>query len=455
MAVNDPTTHYGWDLPVDQGSTDAWGTLLNEAIGEAVGALIESVDTVLGLLEDEIDAVATDVDDLDARVEALTNTPVYARVYRQAASQTVPDNTPTVLEWDTEAVDEGGVFDAATSTSKLVIPFPEDGLYQIRAVVRVPLQSTDDDGREWEVRILKNGAPIASADFPWRHDGHVAGLSGEQTLVLTTLDAVSVGDEYQVDVRQRNPDVPSDSFVVSGFGNSYFEIVRLPSESSGLIYETICWTQYTSKSDGQNFFANASTDAEWSKLWWSGGATENSIIYNTALAGSPCDGEFVVLLDPPSQEDAGAYPDVAADVLDVDVLIRVQDAQNDGTNYLIWTRADPAVFVGRGIGIRVNNFNNTLEVVRASGGTITEVTEGVAGIDLDSFGPGSPYWLRVQVFGSTIRARAWDPAGAEPGTWDVEKTDLSGNDLLSGAVGFWTDGGSQSTFIYQFTVSAL
>jgi len=38
MAINDPTTNYGWNIPTDQGDPGAWGALLNAIFGEDGGA---------------------------------------------------------------------------------------------------------------------------------------------------------------------------------------------------------------------------------------------------------------------------------------------------------------------------------------------------------------------------------------------------------------------------------
>lgn len=228
MAVNDPTTNYGWDLPADGGSTDAWGGILNVDVGDVAGA-VESIDEVLGLVEAEIDAAEALVEALDDRVSALTNEPVYVRVYRTATGQTIPDDTLTTLQWDTEDFDNRNLFDTGASATRLTVPTLYSGLYLVRGVVKVPLQSTGDDGREWELVLLKNGSRFASAHFPWRHDGHNAD-SGHQTLVVERLARMGPADYVEIQVRQTNPDSGSSTAVVSGVSASYFEAIRLPSD---------------------------------------------------------------------------------------------------------------------------------------------------------------------------------------------------------------------------------
>lgn len=57
MAINDPTTNFGWNLPNVGGDTDAWGDILNELIGgDGVGGNDEGIDKVLGDVKTTADA---------------------------------------------------------------------------------------------------------------------------------------------------------------------------------------------------------------------------------------------------------------------------------------------------------------------------------------------------------------------------------------------------------------
>lgn len=49
MAVNDPTTNYGWNLPANGGDSGAWGTLINAILGDdatGIDARLKAVSNV-------------------------------------------------------------------------------------------------------------------------------------------------------------------------------------------------------------------------------------------------------------------------------------------------------------------------------------------------------------------------------------------------------------------------
>ncbi len=55
MAVNDPTTNFGWNLPQDQGDPGVWGALLNKIFGEDAGA-VPGIDKVVNDVKTTADA---------------------------------------------------------------------------------------------------------------------------------------------------------------------------------------------------------------------------------------------------------------------------------------------------------------------------------------------------------------------------------------------------------------
>ena len=55
MAVNDPTTNFGWNLPTDQGDSGVWGTLLNSIFGEDAGGS-PGIDKVVNDIKTTADA---------------------------------------------------------------------------------------------------------------------------------------------------------------------------------------------------------------------------------------------------------------------------------------------------------------------------------------------------------------------------------------------------------------
>lgn len=54
MAVNDPTTNFGWELPDVGGDVGAWGGMLRSIFGEDAGVL--GIDAVLQAVSDVADA---------------------------------------------------------------------------------------------------------------------------------------------------------------------------------------------------------------------------------------------------------------------------------------------------------------------------------------------------------------------------------------------------------------
>lgn len=56
MAVNNPTTNFGWVLANVGGSSGAWGTLLNALLGGDSGEAISGIDEVLGDVKVTADA---------------------------------------------------------------------------------------------------------------------------------------------------------------------------------------------------------------------------------------------------------------------------------------------------------------------------------------------------------------------------------------------------------------
>lgn len=233
MAVNDPTTNFGWDLPVDGGSLDAWGGLLNEAVGN-VGAAIASVDEVLNTLQGEIDTFEADVADLDGRVlalEAQSNRPVWGRVLLNTP-QSVSDATPKIITWDSEDVDKGGTVDLATKASRITVPAGVNGLVQVRAQIRVPVQVGNDDGRAWTVRIKKNGtSTVAFGRFPHMTNGHDSDDTDERVVAVETFDEVVPSDFFEVEVEQLHiGGTTAASVQVDG---TFFEMVGIRVVKSG------------------------------------------------------------------------------------------------------------------------------------------------------------------------------------------------------------------------------
>ena len=56
MAVNNPTTNFGWAMPVEGGSSGTWDTLLNALLGGDSGEAISGIDEVVNDIKTTADA---------------------------------------------------------------------------------------------------------------------------------------------------------------------------------------------------------------------------------------------------------------------------------------------------------------------------------------------------------------------------------------------------------------
>lgn len=231
MTVQDPTTNYGWDLPLDGGSTDTWGTELNEAIGEALGAAIESVDTVIDALATAIALAITNKEELDERVERLESVaprPAYGRVHLVSTVQLAKASAEDIV-WDTEDFDLGGVVDLATQPTRLTIPSNRDGLFTIRGQVTLPYTSgSGDDGASFLLRIMKNGATeIAVARKHYMNDDVHEDRSGDITISIEALDDAVETDYYELEITYDYNDTGVATKQISqGVMRSFFELYR-------------------------------------------------------------------------------------------------------------------------------------------------------------------------------------------------------------------------------------
>ena len=229
MAVNDPTTRYGWDIPDVAGDNDAWGTGINEAVADVLGA-IESMDEVIGVIDDTVTAEELRIVDLDERtdrLESLAPRPAYARLYLGAAV-TISKATLDILDWDTEHFDKGDCADLSSEPTRLTIPTNRDGLFTIRGVVSVPASTgSGNDAASYLLRILKNGSECAIARVAYMNDDFDSGTSGNRSLLVEALDNAVAGDYYELEITYDYNDTGAGSVqVAAGAMASYFEIYR-------------------------------------------------------------------------------------------------------------------------------------------------------------------------------------------------------------------------------------
>jgi len=230
MAITNPTSNYLWVLPVPGANIGSWGTVLNKVFGDdGLDTAALGIDGVIASIQTDVDAAEVNIVNIDARVtvvEAASPANFYARSYR-AASQSIPKNVATKVSFDTASFDQGSLLTVANS--RITVPTGADGIFQVRAAVRVPAYvGSGDDGYRWIMEIRKGTTTVAAARVPYLNDGF-SGSSGDVTLMVAGVDAVAVaGDFYEVFVTQTFfAGGDSAANLVGGTGNSYFEAVRL------------------------------------------------------------------------------------------------------------------------------------------------------------------------------------------------------------------------------------
>ena len=80
-------------------------------------------------------------------------------------------------------------------------------------------------------------------------------------------------------------------------------------------------------------------------------------------------------------------------------------------------------------GVVVGVYGNSLTITTVAGYTYTQHATTAK-----TWAKATDYRVRVQAIGGTVQARSWDPAGAEPATWDVTATTTR---VAAGWLGFW------------------
>ena len=80
-------------------------------------------------------------------------------------------------------------------------------------------------------------------------------------------------------------------------------------------------------------------------------------------------------------------------------------------------------------GVVVGVYGNSLTITTVAGYTYTQQATAAK-----TWAKATDYRVRVQAIGGTVQARSWDPAGAEPATWDVTATTTR---VAAGWLGFW------------------
>lgn len=230
MAVNNPTTNYGWILPTEGASDGTWGTESNELIGDFVGAIL-SVDEILAGLQAELDVEQlriVDVDDRTSQLEGSAPRPAYARVVL-GSNQIVAKDVAEMVSWDTEVFDKNDLWALTPQPTRLTVPALFDGLYTVRGVVLVPWATgSGNDANAWYARIIKNGATvIAEVRVPYQNDNADNSDSGGVTLLVEALVDAVEDDYFEIEVFYTFSGSGSATLaLLGGSSNSYFEMYR-------------------------------------------------------------------------------------------------------------------------------------------------------------------------------------------------------------------------------------
>lgn len=224
MAVQNPTTNYGWALPAIGGDIGTWGGKLNRVFGDdGTESFALGIDGVIGGLQTEVNTLQTEVDALEDRIETVEEsgiTALYAKV-QLSGNQSIPHNTATKVSWDTEVFDEGGVHASGTFT----VPADGDGLWHVHAACTGESFASGDDSTAWLVQIRHNGTAVAQGRSPHSNDGF-SSSSGDVTVQCATILDLEVGDTLEVYVTQADPGGGGAENLKSGVG-TFFEAVRL------------------------------------------------------------------------------------------------------------------------------------------------------------------------------------------------------------------------------------
>jgi hypothetical protein len=250
MAVTDPTVNYKWAIPDVGGDIGSWGGLLNTIFGNELDDLeLEAhigtgtmlapenqaspppgIDQVVFKLPEELDASEAEVVAIAARVTTLEGTPpvlLTARL-KQSTGQNVPSQSTVPMTFDTTDHDQGDLTTA--NASQIQIPSNGAGLWQFRAAVKAPFHgggSGKDDGRGYELSIVKNGTPIAFSRSSESQTGSDATHSGDISLECSTTEVAAGGDVFEVFIWQG---IAGRSVRLTADSGTFFEGIRITPE---------------------------------------------------------------------------------------------------------------------------------------------------------------------------------------------------------------------------------
>lgn len=195
MAVQDPTTNYGWNLPNDGGDSGNWGSMLR---------------TILGDDSTGIDAKLKAVSDV---ADAANARPFRARA--SLASDISVTAVTHVIDWDTEDFDSDDLFETVTNPSRITIPSDADDPTPVilSAIVNFDLTEVGA-ASDIVVEITKNGAQIGAAEQVY------VAAEDRVALCVTLVDEASPDDYYEVQIA-----TAADGDIKSGSSQSSFFMI--------------------------------------------------------------------------------------------------------------------------------------------------------------------------------------------------------------------------------------
>lgn len=131
-------------------------------------------------------------DALNAAIDFLARGKPFCRVTR-AGDQAIANNTTTMVAFDAEFYDFGGMHSTVTNNSRITIPTGEGGYYMAGCLVRWDSSATGSRN----VSIIKNGSEYLARD-------RVDATSTSVTMHGCTTGPVplAAGDYIQVEVQQ-------------------------------------------------------------------------------------------------------------------------------------------------------------------------------------------------------------------------------------------------------------
>jgi hypothetical protein len=120
----------------------------------------------------------------------------YRALVEHSVAQTIADATPTVLAFDTESFDKGGLHDNAVNNSRLTVPISGGGVGAFWWV-GVNVEWEPDVGGSRTVNILRNGGIVHTERIDTTDTGQCI-----QSVTWLFCDAVGDLDYFEVSVEQ-------------------------------------------------------------------------------------------------------------------------------------------------------------------------------------------------------------------------------------------------------------